>query len=197
MIVALDATALILLLDREAAGPKAESGQRVRDVQARLAYLATRISKSKGGRLVIPTPAFGEAIVKVEPSAASQYLALVERLRGIRIADFNKVAAIEFAIMQRQLLGEMPRRLRKLEAETRAKAKFDQQIVAIAKVELADFIVTDDQGLARYAKHFGLRALGVGDLDLPPVDAQGSLPLDPPAESENEPLNADDGVELS
>lgn len=182
MIVTLDATALILLLDREASGPDdPETGKKVQDAHARLGYLATRISKSKIGRLIIPAPAFGEAIVKIDPPAVAQYMAIFERLRGLRFAEFDKLAAIEFAIMQREILAERPAKQRRSEIGARSRAKFDQQIVAIAKVEQSDFIVSDDAGLARYAKRIGLNCVGVGKLDLPPSDAQGSLPLEPPA----------------
>lgn len=181
MIVALDATALILLLDREASGPDdPETGKKVQDAHARLGYLASNISKAKGGRLIIPAPAFAEAIVKIDPPAVAQYLAIFERLRGLRFADFDKLAAIEFSVIQRQILAERPVRQRRSELDSRSRAKFDHQIVAIAKVERSDFIVTDDVGLARYAKRFGLRCQGVGKLDLPPSDAQGSLPLERP-----------------
>lgn len=180
MIVALDATALILLLDHQASGPIDPSTNKpVHNTSGRLAYLAAQISKARG-RLIIPAPAFAEAIVKIDPSAVQRHLTIIERSRYIRIAEFNKISAIEFAAMQRSLIEKSPRRLRRAETSTRSKAKFDQQIVAIANCERADLLITDDDGLAAYAKHFRLKTLGVKGLDEPPSDAQGTLPLDAP-----------------
>lgn len=179
MIVALDATALIPLLNREAAGPVDPStGERLDRVQERLAYLVTRISKTRGGRLIIPTPALAETLVKVDPGAVEQYLSIVERLRGIRISDFDTRAAVEFADMQRGLLAQR-RRIKRSELETRAKAKFDQQIVAIAKVEQATLLVSDDDGLRRFAERFGLRVARLAELP-PPPESQPELALMPP-----------------
>jgi hypothetical protein len=182
VIVALDATALITLLDREAAGPFDRiANARVERAQDRLAYLASRVGKSKGGRLIIPTPAFAEAAVRIDPATANRYLQIFERLKGFRVADFEKLAALEYAYMQRALLNEMPPKQRRSAIETKAKAKFDQQIVAISKVEHAIYLVTDDDGLARYAARFNLETKRVADLPLPEAtDAQIPLDLDPP-----------------
>lgn len=180
MIVALDATALILLLDDQANGPlDASTNRPVQNTTGRMTYLASQVSKARG-RLVIPAPAFAEAIVKIEPSAVQQHLTIIERSRFIRIAEFNKLAALELAAMQRSLIDTFPRRLRKSETSTRSKVKFDQQIVSIAKVERADVLVSDDDGLVAFAKHFRLKTLGIKDLDEPPSDAQGTLPLEAP-----------------
>ena len=147
MIAALDATALITLLDRQSAGPiDRTTGATVERAQDRLAYLATRAGKAKGGRIVIPTPAFAEAAVRIEPELVNRYLQILERLRGFRVADFDKLAALEFAAMQRAIIAAVPRKRRRTETTTRARAKFDQQIVAISKRERAAFIVTMTTG---------------------------------------------------
>ena len=148
------------------------------------------VGKAKGGRLIVPTPAYAEATVRMDAAVAVRHLQIFERLRGLRVADFDKLAAIEFADMQRQMLADLPRRARKVEAGSRARAKFDQQILAIAKVERAQFIVTDDDGLTKLARRFGLEAKSVGDLSVPPVeDGQGLLALEPP----EEPAPPDEG----
>jgi hypothetical protein len=84
--------------------------------------------------------------------------------------------------MQRQLLN-IRGRLRKRELDTRAKAKFDQQIVAISRVENVTTIYSDDEGLAKFASHFGIKTIGIADLPLSldsADSAQGTLILDPP-----------------
>ena len=107
-------------------------------------------------------------------------MATIGRAKGFRVAPFGDRAAVEFAEMQRQLLSARERR-RPADVETRAKAKFDQQIVAIARVEGAKTIYSDDDGLRRYAERFGLVVEGVADLRMPPArDLQQELPLEPP-----------------
>ena len=177
---AFDATMLILLFDEKANAPlDPNTGKPVEGAQERVRYLINRIAKDRG-RILIPTPALGEFLVRTDPESVASYLSLLERARGLRIAPFGSRAAVEFSDMQRQLLRERGRpKLRDL--ETRAKAKFDQQIVAIARVEGVTTIYSDDEGLAGYARRFGLEVEGIADLKMPPArDLQQELPLEPP-----------------
>ncbi|NNM71418.1 PIN domain-containing protein [Enterovirga aerilata] len=171
---------LILLLNERAAAPTDhQTGEPVSLVQERIKFMVQQTVKARG-RLIVPTPALGEVLVKVEPESAAEYLSIMERARGFKISPFGIKAAIEFAEMQRQLLGSR-RRIKRGDLETRARAKFDQQIVAIAKAEGASVIYSDDSGLKTYAKHFGLETLGIRDLPTPPPsDLQQELPLEPP-----------------
>jgi hypothetical protein len=57
---------------------------------------------------------------------------------------------------------------------TRAKAKFDEQIVAIALAEQAEMILSDDSDIRALAPS-RLTVKGIADLELPPEEAQGSL----------------------
>ena len=61
---------------------------------------------------------------------------------------------------------------------TRGKVKFDRQIVAIAKVEGAHTIYTDDDDVVGYASQVGLKARRTAELELPPEDPQRSLDFD-------------------
>ena len=61
--------------------------------------------------------------------------------------------------------------------ESRAKIKFDRQIVAIAKAEGARAVYSDDESVIRYSRQAGLEALRTSDLPLPPDDPQAELPL--------------------
>lgn len=187
MIVALDATMLILLFNERASAPlNQQTGAPVEKTQERITYFLNRVAKSKGSRVIVPTPALGEFLVRVDAQAATEYLAKISRIRGCFIRPFAERAAIEFAEMQRSILAER-RRLKSNETETRAKAKFDQQIVAIAKVEGATAIYSDDDGLGRYAKRFGLEIVRLIDIPVPPTDAQISLDLELPQAREDNP----------
>ena len=180
MIVVLDATMLILLFNERAPAPMDKrTGERVDKSQERIGYLLNQISKSKGSRVIIPAPALGEFLVKIEPNATSEYLGKIGRIRGCFVRPFAERAVIEFAEMQRAIMGDSRRRARR-DGEIRAKAKFDQQIVAIAKTEGATTIYSDDEGLASYAKRFGLDTIRLADMPLPPTEAQAKLDLRPP-----------------
>lgn len=61
---------------------------------------------------------------------------------------------------------------------TKAKIKFDRQVVAIAKVEGADTLYTHDTGLRDVALANGLRVVMTWELPLPPQAAQGELDLE-------------------
>lgn len=66
---------------------------------------------------------------------------------------------------------------RKNEGATRAKAKLDDQVVAIAAVEGATAIYSDDPHIEKIAgSRFAV--IGIADLPLTPRDAQSDLPFD-------------------
>ncbi|WP_158808721.1 hypothetical protein [Beijerinckia sp. L45] len=180
MTVALDASMLILLFDAHAKAPvDASTGVVVSHAQERLRHFLNTYSRPKGSQIIIPTPALSEFLVRAKPEHIPEYLGQLQRIRGCHIAPFSSRAAIELAEMLRALLSEGGR-LRKLESETRAKAKFDQQIVAIAKVEGATTIYSDDVGLKNFAARFAIETIGIAQLPLSPDSARGSLTLEPP-----------------
>lgn len=193
MIASFDATMLILLFDRDAAAPTDEAtGKPVDHCQERLVYLLQTLSKEKGSRLIFPVPALAEFFVRVEPEKAAEYASNVQRLRGSVVAPFDMRAAIESAEMQKAVIAEKGRRVRKGVVESHAKAKFDQQIVAIAKANGAAVIYTDDRGLGNYAKRFDIEPIGVATLPVSPDTRQGVLPFDAP---EAAPEGSDTEVE--
>ena len=183
MTVALDATILILLFDEKAAAPiDPSTGLQVTHCQERIQHFLNTYSKPKGARILIPVPALSEFLVRAKPETVPELLSQLQRIRGVQIAPFAIKAAIEFSEMQRVILSALGKR-RKSMMENHAKAKFDQQIVAIAKAEAATAICSDDQGLGRYASRFGLAVIRTIDFPLSPDSAQASLPLEPPEPS--------------
>lgn len=62
---------------------------------------------------------------------------------------------------------------------TRAKVKFDRQIVAIARVVGARAIYTNDDQLAKHAKAAGIEAIAPDELPDPPNSPQLEFGLDP------------------
>jgi hypothetical protein len=79
---------------------------------------------------------------------------------------------VEFAARQAERIAASER----APAATRTKAKFDDQIAAIAAVEGATTIYSDDEDIAKLAEgRFGV--IKIASLPLAPGSAQGELPL--------------------
>lgn len=165
MIIAIDASVLLHLIDPALSAPPGPNGVVPDRCQDRLRFFIEQSSKS-GDRLLIPTPALSEALVNAG-EAGPAWLSVLHGQRSIRIAPFDEKAAVECAALARE-------RGNRRGATTRDKSKFDEQIVAIAVAERAELLLSDDKDIRRLApRHLPVK--GIGDLDLPPEDDQGNL----------------------
>jgi len=174
--VVFDATTLLYLLDPEAKAPTdPETGEPVARVKDRITFLVSELEKRKE-KIIVPTPALSELLVRAG-EAGPGYLDILNRHAAFKIVDFDQRAAVEVAAATREAIAAGDKRGGS--DSPWAKVKFDRQIVAIAKVEGASAIYSDDGDIARFAKGSGLAVIRVCDLPLPPEDAQQSLPLDP------------------
>jgi len=97
------------------------------------------------------------------------------RQRSSKIADFDQRAAVEMAAATREAIDAGNKRSGS--ESTWAKVKFDRQIIAIARVEGASTIYSDDEDIVRFAKNSGITVTRISDLPLPPEDTQRSLPF--------------------
>lgn len=170
--VIFDATFLMLLADPNAKVPTdPATGKSVTRGADRVNHLLAEIQKS-GERVGIPTPALAEVLIGASGSIAELVTELTSGYK-LKTLPFDEMAAIEVAIMSTNsaLSGEG------LSDETKAKVKYDRQIIAIAKLAGADAIYSDDIGLRKKAQALGIRSLGLEDVALPPEDVQGKLPL--------------------
>ena len=114
---------LILLFDEAPGAPiDPATGAPVSYCQDRLRYFLDVYSRPKGAKIVVPTPALGEFLVKVSPQKAPEYISQLQRIRGVLIAPFSPRAALEFARMQQQLLAER-RKANPRELEGRARKR--------------------------------------------------------------------------
>jgi predicted nucleic acid-binding protein len=174
LIVAFDTSVLVYFFDEQAKAPHdPATGQPVTDCKARIDYLITSLQRSKA-KIIIPPPALAEVLVKAQ-EAAPGWLQLLHRSRHFRIASFDERAAVEFAASQANRKAEGT----KSASPPRAKAKFDDQIVAIASVESASIIYSDDPDIRKLAGS-RFRVIGISDLQLPPQDVQLDLQLEQP-----------------
>ena len=130
MIVAFDASILIYVIDEQAKPPAdPATGNSVDRCRERVAYLLESLQQ-QNAKIVIPTPALAEVLVRAA-KGGSEFLRILSSSKHFRIAPFDERAAVEFAARQAGRI-ELNRRA---PAPTRAKAKFDDQIVAIAAVK--------------------------------------------------------------
>ena len=172
MIVAFDASILIYVIDDQAKPPvDPATGQPVDRCHERVTHLLKSLQQ-QNAKIIIPTPALAEVLVGAA-KAGPEYLRILASSRHFRIAGFDERAAVEFAAREAQRMaggGRAP-------ATTRAKAKFDHQIVAIAAVEGATAIYSDDADIAKLAEG-RFEVIKIAAIPLPPEAVQGTLPFE-------------------
>jgi len=174
--VIFDATALLLLLAPRAAVPRDSKGNPIKYAKQRIDGEVEALARART-KIVIPTPALSEALVRAGETAATEYLKLISKSARFRIESFDERAALEVALMTRKALDAGDKKSGG--DGTWAKIKYDRQIIAIAKVVGAQVIYTDDKNLKAFAFANGLRAVSIGDLEVPQKDAQLDMYKDP------------------
>jgi predicted nucleic acid-binding protein len=169
VIVVLDATVLLYFLDDKAKPPKCkESDEVVEYCRERVEYLIACLQANKA-KIVIPAPVLAEVLVGAGNSAP-EWLRILTTSKNFRLVPFDERAAIEFAATQ----GSRSAAGAKSTSTTWAQAKFDAQIMAIAAVEGAVTIHSDDSHIKKLS---GTRfeVFGIEDLPLPPDNIQASF----------------------
>lgn len=166
--VVFDATFLMLFLD-----PKVKNGV---GNNPRVDHLVETLTKSRE-RIIVPTPALSELLVGAG-DAAPQYLDILNRSAHFRIEPFGTKAAVEAAAAIRDAKGKGDKRGKGVEASW-AKVKFDRQIVAIAKVNGASIIYSDDDDVAKLAQPTGIQVIALSALPEPPSPPQIEMDLAP------------------
>ena len=175
--IAFDTSTILLALDPKCRPPiDPATGKPLTHCRDRVDNLIKTISNAKL-RILIPTPVLSEFLVKAGPNKA-QYVEELAKSPVFRIEPFDSRAAIELAEMTSQ--GLKPGK-KLTSVESKAKLKFDRQIVAIAKVNQVTAIYTDDKKLAAVAKSWGIPAVLTWELELPKNTLQ--LPFEEPSSS--------------
>lgn len=175
----IDANMLLLLLRPGTPVPKDSSGVTIEKAKERIEYLTAKLDKAKT-KLVIPTPALSEALVRAGTAASMQIIEHLNKFSVFRIEAFDTRAAIEVAAMTRNAIDKGSKK--GASASVWAKIKYDRQIVAITKVCGAKTIYSDDKDIRAIAKLAGIKVIGLADLPLPPEKAQFSMELSGAAE---------------
>lgn len=137
--------------------------------QERIDFLISGLSKSNT-KVLIPTPVLAEYLVR-GGADKSERLAIFTSSRAYQVVPFDTKAAVECSQIEDGDSGK------KLQAEetSKAKVKFDRQVISIAKASRANTIYTGDIRLAKIAAKNGLKVIMTWELPLPPEDAQMSI----------------------
>lgn len=169
MIVAFDASILVYVLDTLANAPiDPTTGKPVDRCHERVNHLLATLQQLNA-KIIIPTPALAEVLVRAS-AGGPELLRILHLSKHFRISSFDEMAAIEFAARQADRLKSSDRHA----APGRTKAKFDDQIVAIATVESVTTIYSDDGDITKLAAgRFEVRK--IKDIPLPPEPPQGEL----------------------
>jgi len=173
--VVFDATMLSLLFRPGSPGPLDPStGARVEHADLRVAALVEQLEKARTV-IIIPTPVLSEVLIKAGNSGPA-ILAAIQRSSAFRIVGFDARAAVELAQITNDLASRADKRAG-IEAPW-SKIKFDRQVVAIARVNRATAIYTDDDKLITFAVLNDISCIRVADLPIPDSARQGQLPLE-------------------
>ena len=159
----LDSTTLLYLLDPTAKAPiDPDTKLPVANAKNRIDSLMEALQDRREA-VVVPTPVLSEVLVHAD-EAAPEYLSILSETSRFRIVPFDERAAIELAEMTRRALSKGD--LRAGTNSTRAKLKFDRQILAIARVEDECHIYTDDGDMCKVARAEGFDVTATRDIPL-------------------------------
>jgi hypothetical protein len=174
--IALDTTALSLLFVPGSDSYKPGSQVPIRHGRERLEALVEHAAQN-GQRILIPTPALSELMVKV-PSRIDELLKQFKSSPWFAIEGFDAAAAVEVAVRTARAIEAGDKR--EGSEASWAKVKFDRQIVAIALVNRASELISDDPHVIAVGSRWGLSVKSVDDLPIP--DALVPPPLLAPLE---------------
>jgi hypothetical protein len=164
--------ALIYVIDEQAKSPIDPATKKPVDrCHDRVMHMLESLQQ-QNAKVIIPTPALAEVLVRAA-NGGPDFLRILSSSKHFRVAPFDERAAVEFAARQAERIAASAR----APATTRTKAKFDDQIVAIAAVENATTIYSDDEDIAKLAGgRFGV--IKIAAIPLPLEAAQGKLPFE-------------------
>ncbi|WP_052134345.1 hypothetical protein [Sphingomonas sp. 37zxx] len=186
MILALDSSALALLINPDARAPDdPDTGEPVTNARERVVGLIAGMSAAD--TLIVPTPVLAELLVRAGKGGP----AVLEQLQGqarVRLCPFDVRAAIEVALMTQEALESGDKRGGS--GQPWQKVKYDRQIIAVARVAAAKRLYSDDRGLAAFARLVGMDVVSTWELPVPegtdnlftsaglPPDGQPSRPTE-------------------
>jgi PIN domain len=169
-VIVFDTTLLIILCEERTLAITDRNGKAVSRYRDRVQYLVKSLSDNNS-IICIPTPVLAEFMVKAG-AAGPELLKRFNDSSRFKLSPFDVRAAIEAAELIRKLKAEEP----SLPVETWAKAKFDVQIVSIAKAEGVAVIYAEDPHLDAHGRRVGISVRRICDLPLPPQEEDDDGP---------------------
>lgn len=178
--VVMDSTTLLLLLYPSVKAPLDPSTNApVTKCKERIELLLQNLSQA-GIQIMVPTPVLSEVLVAAGADKA-RILNEISNAYAFKVQPFDALAAVEVAMLTDADLQSN----KQLNADqTKAKVKFDRQIIAMAKVSGVQTIYSDDGPLGRKALANGIAVTKTADLPVPPEDPQATLDLKEPTDGE-------------
>jgi len=171
--VIMDSTILLLLFFHDASPPIDEVTQQpLERCKERIELLIEKLVTSKT-QIVIPTPVLSEILVASGPDK-SRILNEIHATQAFKVQPFDEIAAIEVAMMTTP--GEIKTK-QKITTETKAKVKYNRQIIAIAKVNNITTIYSDDKALGEKARTLGITVFTTADLPAPQLPPQTEIEM--------------------
>tara|TARA_R110002167_G_scaffold204404_9_gene408561 strand:- start:44087 stop:44617 length:531 start_codon:yes stop_codon:yes gene_type:complete len=152
------------------------TGKPLKHARERLDHLVKTLQEEKK-KIAIPAPVLAELLV-VNRKKSDELLTIINDMGVFRPLSFDQRAAIELALHL-----ESEKETRKLSPgtnDTKAKVRFDRQIVAIAKSQNVKTIYSDDKGVKALGSRLGITVIGLKDMELP----QKTIPLFAEVETE-------------
>ncbi len=190
--VIMDSTTLLLLLYPSAKPPlDASTNEAVTKCKERIELLLQNLSQA-GVQVMVPTPVLSEILVAAGADKA-RVLNEISNAYAFKVQPFDALAAIEVAMLTD---ADLQSNKKLTPNETKAKIKYDRQIIAIAKVSAVQTIYSDDGGLGRKAVANGITVVKTSDLPLPIEEPQATLDLKEPknAEEANDAIGSAEGT---
>jgi len=163
--VAIDNTTLALLLHPKAKPPNDPVTKLpLKKAKERIEQLITDLDED-GERVIIPTPVLSEFLI-LAGKEGQLYLEKILAARTLLLKPFDERAAVELAAIE---LSDRSKIGKKAGSDAPyQKVKFDRQIVAVAKVNGAHTIYSDDEDVRKFAIKDGLKVVSTWELAIPP-----------------------------
>lgn len=152
--------------------PLDENGGQISFAKERVQGLIAELEKASA-KVIVGTPALSEIMVRTGVVAGQSYVKIMRASKAFRIVPFDEKAAIEVAIMAGHSTAGAAED--DLMVGTKAKVKYDRQIVAIAHTEGASTFFTDDGNQGKLAQRLGMKVRGLTDCLVPTEVAQADL----------------------
>jgi predicted nucleic acid-binding protein len=120
-------------------------------------------------KILIPAPVLSEFLF-IAGKDGPLYLAELDSDAVWQVAGFDQKAAIELAALNLTIKGKLSRTKQKTDEETtdtKTKASFDKQIVAIAVANEVNTIYSDDKGVKNFGGYASVEVIPMWKLPLP------------------------------